>query len=465
MKNTGNTPIQQHKLRYVFVGIILGWLLLLTSQAQEASVDSYFKVNREEAQWIDEAQILLSQQQPESAESLLTTKTTVTSSLSLWQCLAKIQWDLGHTEQAEASLLHILKKVPQHRQSLQQLAQLYQHLQRHQDAVLYWIKLVQLFPEAQYYAALGQAYAESEQFLNSETAFRRAHLLAPNNQASFWGLLRALSEQHRYMECVAMCRSELKQQTNNPTLWKTLVQALRALNQNEEALVELELARLYCPSADFDSQALDFYLESGLLPQARALFEKLKSQLTLRSALLWGHQFLIHHDLVQTNFCLDFCAESLTQIKTENADQQSSTNSGKSSTSSYQYTRYQFQYLVLRARATEAKGSISAAIEQYKIALEHQPLDPFLLIHLSQLLLDEDASSAEALLLRAVQIDSIASQAWLYLGDIYAKAKKWDSALTSIRKSLQLHPSEATQRYYDSVLKFSREDGFGARSK
>ena len=260
---------------------------------------------------------------------------------------------------------------------------------------------------------------------------------------------------------MSLCRTELDKSKEERDIWTILIQALKALGRYDETLVELELARHFCPLPQFEAWTLEHYLQMGCIPQAREIFDGLKNTLDVASALRWGNQFLNAHDSKSAQVCLDYI-ELYVEQKLKSSSQQASANlvrpesmAGNIITQDSPWL-YRGPWLSLKARCAEMRGDLIEATTFYKQALSLNPLDPYLLLHLGQLTSDKEPELAQSLFERGTRIESMAPQAFLYLGDLFAKQKKWPEALAYVRKSLQLQPSDSVQRYYESILKLSQ---------
>ena len=424
----------------VLLGLPPGGLWLMPSASAKTSPEDLqllFSVNREEAEWLKNAQATHEKGQGQQAEKELLAQIKPESSLTVFMNLAKIQWDNQSYVALEKSLLHVLHLVPEYLPCLQQLVQLYLQQERFDEALKPTLTIVQLQPDAKAYGLLGQNYFLRKDFVRSESAYRQACLLNPEHRQYYLGFLQCLAEQQRWRECVSLCRTELEKIQDNFSLWTILIHALHSMGQPKEALIELELARHYCPQPQLDPWVLDLYLDMDMLPQSKEIFETQKNKLTLSEALRWGLKFMRLKDLSSVKLCLDYGEKYFMNNKTTIDSSQ------------------KFKWLMLKARYAEEQGLLSEATNLYKEALLLNPCDPFLLLHLSQSIVEHDLEFSKSLLERAIQLESVAPQAYLYLGDLYARQKKWPEALQSIRKSLQLRPNNSTQQYYDNILKLS----------
>lgn len=212
----------------------------------------------------------------EQAIDDLLAKIKKSSSPALDFTLGNLYWRTDNLPGAENAYSKALSKLPNFRMAIMNLGRI--HLI--QDKTSETISLYQGLVEngqanAETYLLLGHALFMEESVVSAESAYRQALLLRPRDNEARTGLVKALLQQERYQEGLALLNEILNAQPLDQDLWSLKVNGLLAKGNIEEAIAALEQARrLDCASPEMVATLGDLWLNQNRPKDGLAAYEE-----------------------------------------------------------------------------------------------------------------------------------------------------------------------------------------------
>ncbi|MGA9885173.1 MAG: tetratricopeptide repeat protein [Candidatus Acidiferrales bacterium] len=385
---------------------------------------------------------------------------------ALW--LARLYGFENQPDQAEKVLRGILQRDSENEPALDQLSQLLIDEGRAPEAIALLTKAADDTSSPDLYGVLGDAYSHTHDYAKAEAAYRKAIENDPTDASHRHGLAQALMSQHKYAEALEQFKKLTQMEPNSSDNYLRMAELQRRLGQYGDAQSSLTHAQQLAPGnlEVLYNQAL-LYEDQNQFDQAAKLLSdaiaSLKAQNTGQPnpkalAILYeqlGHAYAEGHNYPAA-------IETFQDMEKLGPDAQK-----------------RAQLLLIEAYRLDHQ--IDQAIDEAKQALTQDPKDQDLTISLAmlyseksdtatatqllrQLLKGTDSDQSIYLYLAEVQVSgkkfadaeqsaekaealshesSDKQSAWIVLGSIYARQKKYDQAEAQYKKVLDANPDNA----------------------
>jgi len=379
------------------------------------------------------------------AAALLVEKSLGESSSAVFDfTLANIHFQRDELEPAARSYEVAVGKYPKFRRAWRNLGVIHIRRNEFEKAIAAFAKVIELGGgDAVTYGLLGFAYANVENHLSAETAYRMALLLDPRTMDWKMGLARSLFKQERHADAAALCGTLIAENPERGDLWLLQANAYIGLDQPLRAAENYELVdRLGQSTVDSLNMLGDIYSNEGLFDLAveaygRALaMEGSRPDRAIRAA---GVMAL--HD------ALDAVDRLLAIVETTHgADLDDATRKS---------------LLKLEARLAVARGASGdeARVLEEIVALD--PLDGEALILLGQHH-DREGHPEKAIFWfeRAESIEACEADAKVRHAQLLVRQGNYAEALPLLRSAQRLEPRDNVQEYLEQVERVA-----GARTR
>jgi tetratricopeptide (TPR) repeat protein len=246
------------------------------------------------------------------------------------------------------------------------------------------------------------------------------------------GLLSCLIEQERFAEAVPLAKRELGREPDKREFWGLLVNAELVTDRREQALNLLECARrLGATDAHMLAVLGDLYLDQSLAEPALACYRQAAAlNQAPVSRLLSGFEALILSRHATEAAAL---GETLARRLEEFTPRQ------------------RLRFRSLRASLLASQGKAEAAIREYRLVLEQDPIHGDSLLALGDLLLPAKPQEARELFARAARLDAFQVRAWTALARLAVERNDFARAAEFVQRALARKPDPALERYLAQI--------------
>jgi len=156
--------------------------------------------------------------------------------------LANMAFQDDNQDEALAYYQSAVNKFPAFQRAWKNMGLIHVRKGNYSDAVTTLTRAIELGATDGYsFGLLGFASFSINDYLSSESAYRQAMLLQPNNLDWKLGLLRTLYKQRRFGEVSALCETLIEQDPEKVDYWLMRANAFLALNQQLKAAQIYEL--------------------------------------------------------------------------------------------------------------------------------------------------------------------------------------------------------------------------------
>ena len=292
------------------------------------------------------------------------------------------------------------------------------------------------------YGLLGFAYANTEQYLSAECAYRHAVVLQPKTLDWKLGLCRCLFKQQKYNDVIALCKELAKrdpQRADYPLLKANAYLGLKQPMRAAEIYELLDIAKKTPLSALYTLG--DIYVNEGLLDQAAEVYTRALQRETTPDYA----KHLRNVEVLVSRSAYPAAMRLLASLR------------GSAEKSANLSDDLRKRMLKIEARTLAAQGGASEV--QTKILEEIVRLDPLdgdALILLGQCAAATNMEKAIFYYERAANIEAFESEAKLRHAQLLVKAGKYQDALPLLKRALELKPREDVQRYAEQVERAAR---------
>lgn len=385
---------------------------------------------------------------------------------ALW--LARLHGFENQPDQAEKVLRGVLQRDSENEPALDQLSQLLIDEGRAPEAITLLTKAVDDTSSPDLYGILGGAYSHTHDYAKAEDAYRKAIENDPTDASHRHGLAQALMAQHKYADALAQFKKLTQMEPNSSDNYLRMAELQRRLGQYSDAQSSLTHAQQLAPDnlEVLYNQALlyedqnQFRQASKLLSDAIASIKAQSSGKQNPKALAILYEQLGHAYAEGHNY--PAAIETFQDMEKLGPDAQKRAQ-------------------LLLIEAYRGNHQIDQAIDEAKQALTQDPKDQALTISLAMLYSEKSDTSTATQLLREllkgtdsdrsiylylaeVQVSgkkfadaeqsaekaealshaaSDKQAAWIMLGSIYARQKKYDRAEAQYKKVLDVNPDNA----------------------
>jgi len=376
---------------------------------------------------------------PAAAVALLASEITPESSAALDVALGNLNVQQDELEKAEEAYRAALEKLPTFARARMNLAQVLIR-QEKSGQVIETLRPVltsgQARPET--FTLLGYSFLLQGQSLPAETAYRQALLLKPEDVNNSLGLAKCLLEQERYSEAIRLLEDLVEREPQRSELWVLLANAHLALEQPDQAIVNLEcVRRLGIASTEALATLGDLYLNCRQPAEALSVYEEAfaREAPPLERLLRSAEGFLM----------LGMPAESETLLRQArrvaaslNPDQRR-------------------KLLRLEARQAYLSGDRKAALMAYERLLEEHPLDGDALIALGDL--HREAGELEEAMMayeRAARTSGKEAQAFVRQAQVEVERERYAKAVERLEAAQTIDPRPNVACYLEQVRRLVR---------
>jgi tetratricopeptide (TPR) repeat protein len=285
---------------------------------------------------------------------------------------------------------------------------------------------------AEAWRLLAYALQEQGQLQAAEGAYRQAITFFPADRSLRMGLLSCLIEQERFAEAVPLAKRELGREPDKREFWGLLVNAELVTDRREQALNLLECARrLGATDAHMLAVLGDLYLDQSLAEPALACYRQAAAlNQAPVSRLLSGFEALILSRHATEAAAL---GETLARRLEEFTPRQ------------------RLRFRSLRASLLASQGKAEAAIREYRLVLEQDPIHGDSLLALGDLLLPAKPQEARELFARAARLDAFQVRAWTALARLAVERNDFARAAEFVQRALARKPDPALERYLAQI--------------
>jgi tetratricopeptide (TPR) repeat protein len=385
---------------------------------------------------------------------------------ALW--LARLYGFENQPDQAEKVLRGILQRDLENEPALDQLSQLLIDEGRAQEAIALLTNAAEDTSSPDLYGVLGDAYSHAHDFAKAEGAYRKAVEGDPSDASHRHGLAQALMAQEKYSDALAQFKRLTQMEPNSADNYLRMAELQRRLGQYDEAQTSLTHAQKLAPGS------LEVLYHQALLYEDENRFDEASKLLADAIASLRGQKT----EKQNTN-ALTILYEQLGRAysKGHNYPAAIDTFEDMSKLSPEAASRAR----LLLIDAYRADHQFDRAIDEAKQGLAQNSKDPDLTVRLAMLYGEKSETAMATELLRgllkgndsdrpiylvlaevqesgkkfaeaeqsAEKAEQLAQEsvdkqsAWLVLGAIYARQKKYEQAEAQYRRVLDVNPGNA----------------------
>jgi tetratricopeptide (TPR) repeat protein len=327
---------------------------------------------------------------------------------------------------AEAAFHLALVGLPNHVRALEALGILYLQAEHYADARSYLARAVELGRNtAHVHAALGYLELKTYRYWSAGHMFQRALTLDPRNRTALRGLLHALTETGEHAKARALVEQLLRDEPDDPDLWRYRARVALATNDRTAAVASLETAlRLGDDSIENRRACAALHLESGNIARAIEL---------LPGAAARGLEF----GLVD---------QALGWLASENRWDEFRTLAASVDRTALGAVE-QSRLLTRRASLAMREGNRRAAGTVLQEALALDPLNGDALVALGQIYrADRDLGRADLLFRRASAYGTARGSALMARAEVAVDQGDYEGALTHLRTVATENPASADLR-------------------
>ncbi|HPF12624.1 MAG TPA: tetratricopeptide repeat protein [Planctomycetota bacterium] len=355
--------------------------------------------------------------------------------------LAQLHYQLGELDQAMVDYQVAVGKYPKYRQAWRYLGMLQVQNGRFEEARESFTHVIELGgADNEMYGALGYCYANLEQPLAAETAYRMATLLEPANRDWKIGLARALFDQGQYAPAVTMFENLIAENPGTPELWLMQGEALKRAGKTAEAAKNFEMVdRLGKATPASLNSLADIYAQDGLYDLAADRYLRaLQADCTGSEArALRGAEYLVRQGALEDARTL---LEGMQRIG-----------------GSQLATATQKGMLSMRATLALQAGDAEEEANLLEASLRLDPMDGRALIQLGQYKeRHEDLETALLYYSRASKVEGFEAEAVVAQGQALARAGRYQEALPLLKDGFKRKPSSRLESYIQSVERMAR---------
>lgn len=158
--------------------------------------------------------------------------------------LGNLYFQADRTEDARRAFLEAIRRFPRFRRAHTNLGFLYISKNRTDEALPMLQKAIELGENSsRVYGLLGYCHLLKKNALAAENAYRQAYLLDPASRDWKLGLAQSLLAQDKHLEAANLIGTLIEENPNDKQLWLQQVNAYLAMDNKEEAAVNLEILR------------------------------------------------------------------------------------------------------------------------------------------------------------------------------------------------------------------------------
>lgn len=333
-------------------------------------------------------------------------------------------------------------KFPKFRRAWKNLAMIFVRDNNFEDALPALTRVITLGgTDAVTYGLLGFSYANLEDDLAAESAFRMANLLSPQTMDWKMGLARSLFKQQRFADAASLCKSLIVDSPERSDLWLLLANAHIGLNQSMKAAEDLEIAKRLGQATSASLNLLgDIYVNQELYGMAVESY--LEAMLKDKNAK--PERVIRAAKVLTARSALADAGRLIKQIEL---------TFGKSLAK-----KDQKDLLKIRARIAVANGSGGDEVAVLHEIVDLDPLDGEALILLGKYYgRTEKHDKAIFYYERAANLEKHESDAKVHHAQILVSLGKYEQALPLLRRAQSIKERENLRKYIEQVERIAKK--------
>ncbi len=397
-------------------------------------------VTRAEADLLDNV-LALAEEDENAAAELLRRQITDTSSAALHLVLGNLYFGMEEWDRAEQSYLAAIRKLPEYRQAVTNLAQLYllrdDTVRAAEILAGYLERGNEAAPEI--YLLLGQAYAMGEDWVPAESAFRQALMFRPRSREGRSGLARVLLAQERFGEAASLIMALIEENPAQTEWWSLRANLHLAQDRIDAAITTLESARrLDAITPGMLAMLGDLYLGRGQIDESLRAYELsfAAAEPSRERMLRVAEGFLYHGENEQAALWIGRAADAMSEEPATAPPV--------------------LRLLRLQAELARQKGDMEEAHALYNELLEREPLNGRTLLALADIeRIRERPDEAVMLCQRAARIDGYQARALTMLARIEVNRGRYQQAIRALERAVEYDDRREIRDYLDHVRRLS----------
>ncbi|MGH9715722.1 MAG: tetratricopeptide repeat protein [Candidatus Acidiferrales bacterium] len=384
---------------------------------------------------------------------------------ALW--LARLYGFENQPDQAEKVLRGVLQQDSENEPALQQLSQLLIDEGRSQEAIALLTKAVNDSGSPDLYGMLGDAYSHMHDFAKAEDAYGKAVAGDPTDASHRHGLAQALMADGKYADALAQFKKLTEMEPNSAGNYLQMAALQRRLGELDEAQTSLDHAKQIAPgSAEVVYDQALLYEDENRFDDAARMFSDAVASLKARGskanpsalAILYaqlGHVYLLAHNYPAAIDTFEDMGKlspdaakraNLLLIGTYQADHQIGRAIDMAQKARAESPKDQSLTIMLATLYGE-NAQPSMGTQLLRGLLKGDDSDQAIYLDIAEVQesgkefskAEESAQKAE----RLAKAPADKQSAWLILGAIYQREKKYAQAEAQFRKVLDVNPDNA----------------------
>jgi len=436
-----------HNYRRLVTGLALAWLMGSSVFAAEADHHDHLHnpfeptVTKEESILLNTAMGVAATNTAQAIQILTATKQD-NASAAMDFAVGNFYFQDEQLDQAATAYQAALTKLPKFRSAMMNLGRVYLLQQRTGDAIeLYQQLVADGQADADILLLLGHALLMENAPVSAEGAYRQCLLLRPKDPEAMLGLAKAVMQQERYAEGLALVGEILGRDPTNRELWTLRVNAYLAMGQHGDAARTIEKARrLDCADNEMMATLGDLLLnqdqpEDALQAYQLAFRESDVSRARLLRAI---EGFLMVRDVKGAE----------TMITRADAIREAEPlRFGKATETTL---------LRLKAELAQQQGRAADAIDLCKSVLSADPLDARTMLVLAELYqqsgqLEDAVMTCE----RAARVKGYEADALVRQAQIEVQRERYQQAIALLESAQTFRPQTHVGRYLDQLKRMA----------
>ncbi len=375
-----------------------------------------------------------------------------TSSAHFPYLIGQLHQQAGRNEDALVSYRDAVEHTPNFRRAWTQIALLtYQKALEegnenadadYREAARAFAKAIELGQRDELtYGMLAASLLNTGRVIASETAFRHALMMGPDNKQWAMGLAQCYFRGKRYGEAIALLDTLIEDEPTNAALWLLQGNAFLGIQETRKAARNFKIVdQLGAGTSGSSNLLADIYVNDGLSGPATATYLKALSLeggdspvRAIRAAKIMTGRGDLEEAKTLLSGLEGFFGERLPDSEAN-------------------------EMLKLRAKIAVREGRGGDEIQVLRKIVDRDPLDGDGLILLADALArDEQMDEALHKYEMAGSIEGFEGQAKLQHARALVKLKRYAEAVPLLKASLQLEEKESVRRYLESVEKAARK--------
>lgn len=404
------------------------------------------RLTEDEVEELDLSAKLLAEEKRTEAIKSLNNSGIAEKSPAILFSLATLQFEAGNSEKSIERFKAALKLFPNFRDAHRNLAVVFVHEEKWDDAESHLIRAIELGArDGLTLGLLGYCHARKDRAAAALDAYRQAAMVQPQEDQWKSGQAQALQMLDNHKEAASLFQEMIVKNPESSQHWLAQAESLIALEKPIAAIANLELVHRFGDLGASQTFSLGhLYIQNGLVDLGfERYLDALKGEdgVTLRQgADALGLLANLQRWELATKL-LEVCQEHPKiggAVNTSNAQAKLSKDE----------SRYFRSTALIHAGNRNFEEGI-AGLETY---LQRQPMDGEALLLRARL--HRDAGHREEAEMRyeeAAQVEDVAASAYREHGELLVDAREYAKAIELLERSLALEPSDAVSRYLAAV--------------